>query len=510
MTGSAVDLASDDTLVVALRNEAAEPLSDQGWLQLNIKCSPRHRAAQTREDDIGTRAHGEVRQGLFPQSEPAAAKPKTKAHLLGSFASGPQAIWREVPASGDRPAYYHSEVLGVSQWRRPNMPLPRPEVQQLATDLKLVSPGYTDLLPTEQSALLYGEMKPRAPREPTAAEEEEARAQAALSVLAAAESAEEEQEEGAKSPGRLPLLSAAASQHGTLGESGAITNSKLRAPAKSISGAAYRSARREEVAAEKGAERARKAKLEAGRRAQQTFENTLAAIEAKAVEAAVEAEAELQRQQELEQKQQELEQAKLKKAGGLSARPNLDSAAASKGDVTKPREGKPKPATYTQIERLIKSKCEALRADEEALYRMRKAIRDDRVEAMRQARSAPDYKPFLVLNQQLVSDHTPQKRAAHHLERHRRHQQMSAEAAARHAGLLSEESSRHLGWDASMSMPRSPRTPRTPSELQRERERAEEREKRGSTLSLGPGAMYSEDTSKGRARKLAAQLAKRR
>eukprot|EP00965_Chrysotila_dentata_P235500 6200789-Pleurochrysis_carterae.AAC.2 len=48
------------------------------------------------------------------------------SQLLGSFAAGPQAVWRRVEVDGIQP-YYWNEETGVSSWSRPDVPKPRSE-----------------------------------------------------------------------------------------------------------------------------------------------------------------------------------------------------------------------------------------------------------------------------------------------------------------------------------------------------------------------------------------------
>ena len=172
----------DSTMRVALRVHALPSYAGAGWMQLRISqapvqgkqppaaSSPEQQRAGSRGSNASRRGFRNYRgEGAFGFVKKPTGEPDTlHSRLLGSFAAGPQSIWREVPANSERPAYYYNEEYGVSQWHRPRIPGPR-DVQLEGVDLQERSPRFQSLDPQEQFSLMLGELPARPPREPALA-----------------------------------------------------------------------------------------------------------------------------------------------------------------------------------------------------------------------------------------------------------------------------------------------------------------------------------------------------
>lgn len=528
---SVIPAADSEALMVALRNEHAAPFDSLGWVQLsvNVAPSPERKAhdKEQREAQRADAAEGRVlslSKGLTSGYDKASNR-----GLLGSFANGPQAIWREIPADEEtgRPAYYHSEALGVSQWQRPEAPPMRP-VRHGPNDLQSISPRYQELEPHQRAALVMGEMEFPPPREPTAAELEEAWAQA---QIAAMRSEEEEAEDGegaigggdgggggAGSSRRLPLLSAA-SRLTNPGE----TIPKLRVQPT----AEERQVRREAAKAERAAEAAKVHRVAAIRAAEETYERTAAQIVSDA-EKAREDEA----RKEVEDRKRAARASAVDTPGMVSARAPKGAKAGGVGGGKK--EGgaasaeksaaalgpKPMPTPLVMLERQVAAKCQELRENDEERRRMMRDIAYQKRVEEEERRSAPGFKDFGQINQARIADMAAERkdearRAGLQEERRQKAAEASAAAAKRRAELVRrEESERRDGAtspslaDSARLLSSSARTPRAAaSDELYERDHASAVVTR---LSQPHGAGQSTTTAAGRARKLAAELAHKR
>ena len=160
-------------------------------------------------------------------------------------------------------------------------------------------------------------------------------------------------------------------------------------------------------------------------------------------------------------------------------------------------------------------------------YKLRKSIRDEKRAAEAAEAARPGYKPYVQLNHaNAFTEHTPRKNEERRQERKQRHDALQLHTARRHASLVQQEFEGALvaarartgdhwasgHWE--LPLPPSMRSLPKPSPRRQRQQQAAaaEGEERGpereSTLMLAPGSMYAEDTSKGRARRLAAQIAK--
>lgn len=543
--------SESDKLVFSLRNEAAPPFDALGYIELgvNVQRSPERvahktevRAAQL-DDSARVLSLG---RGATSGYEPERPKmPHTG--LLGSFANGPKAIWREVPADPEtgRPAYYHSETLNLSQWHRPKAPNLKP-LQHQANDLQSISPRYQGLEPHERVKLIIGEMEFRPPREPTAAELEEQWAQEQIAKMQR-EAEEAEQEEGfdaanggnggantdgadggADGARRMPLLSATSRM---LNPGEALP--KLRSQPT----AEERQIMREAAKAEKEAEQAKRQYAERVQKADEDYERTVRTIYTDA-ERAREEEAKKAAEErrkaaaaaELEAKMFAAKKSKGggNKGGGAPAAAAADgkngAAAGKKDSMAAPKnpdprkQPKPMPTPLVVLERQVKEKCQELRENDEERRRMMRDVAYAKRVEEEERRSAPGFKDFDFINQAKLPEFAPIRKAERGEERRRQRQAMSSEAQSRHAELLKREAAERYEAAAAKGRVPSPEqfrmmtgsgglaTPR----MDHGGEEAEEGTPRVSTLSQPPGSMYNAETAKGRARRLAAQLAKAR
>jgi hypothetical protein len=540
-------MADDGSVRVSLRNEHLPTFAQTGWLDLRVQLTSQEgsRSART-ADETATRGAKDLGRGPVPagpsryvgsfDEASAIGRRDGAGKLMGSFASGPQMIWREVPATAERPAYYYSETFGVSQWHRPKMPQPR-KLHLAPNDLKAVSPAFDRLDVAEQRALTVGRLPPHPPVPEYFEEEEEG---ADVPEWDEEEEEEEEEEEALSTP-RLPLLSLAARQQ-IPGEDKALScTPRLRtAPTDE-----ERQVRHEAAAAKAAAAAAKAARVETARRARLEYEHILSEAEATA--------AAHEQEKSASEASKPSEAGKAPAAGGVgggamelssaaarvaalfaepkfekgdkaSAPPPTAPAPAAPGAPRPPGGGvlssvqkRPKRATMSQLEGQIDEKLSGLRNDGEELERLRKQIRDER-RAIRLAKtSAPSYKPYVHLNASGVwSEQTPNKQQARRAQRAEAHRQMLDEATMRHAELVRLETLHTI--DAARSrtgehwptghwaVPLPPSRAHTAS--QAASDFAERVRDRASTLLLAPGAMFAPDTSKGRARRLAAHIAR--
>ena len=565
-------MASDDnSLVVSLRNEHLPSYVPEGFLQLSVNASPSKErllepAPPSSSRDSGPPSHRSSPRNSFRsrhsrrKSDEASSSIQQPA-LLGSFANGTHTIWREVPATSERPAYYYNETYGVSQWHRPKVGSIH-KVQLDGIDFQKRSPRYASLTPAQQANLIMGEPpKAKKKREPTAAEIEEAKAQAAQKAIeeerkflageideAPAASGEgasgqppdvgaSSTEETAPKMPRMPLLSDTARMLGAKAEKlrGRRTSTELMALAdlKQATAAA-------EAAKENRGEAARRAKLE--------YEQTLQRL----VEAAAKRKEEEEKAARLAAKPPPQEPTLGKKGGtsgkdGSAGKDKVGGAGKEKdgggSSLLAPKAadaGRPRPATYQQIEKNVKVKIAALHEDQYEREKLQRSIADQKREALELAMAADNYKPFVQLNATSgLQEQTPTRRQARMEERRQQRKHLSEEASARHAELVQEEllarvdaarrrsgdhwvnghwatevpSSRHL-------MQGMPGYALSPRGLQHSGasgmsagtgvhggEDGGDGTPRVSTLMSEHGAFFAQSTSKGRARRLAAKLA---
>ena len=396
-----------ETISIALRNNALPPNSPGGFLELNVRVAPSPRAGKRVKVKGSASGASAAASSQAPAPAPSDTSPRSKKKaakpLLGSFAAGPSSVWRKVQPPGDDKPYYFSEVLGVSQWSRPRAP-PLHAISIAPADLR-ASQATWDLL-TEEERLKYtygslreteeGKQPPPPPQPPRqlrpAPPEDEAHAG-------------DGDDDGDAKDGkaaRLPLLSATARNQPGGHATGTGEQHSLLGPPTG-----ERLAARAEVsAAGAAAVAAKHARLEAARRAREELEALQEKLAAKALAAAEAAG----------------EEGVVKAptvVGGINAADLINPAMAeklaklfeepdhSRGKPPPPPQqqqqpaaeapsasrnlagdgGRPKPMPISQVEALIASKCAALRNDEEEMYRLARAIQQDKAEV--RARGTP-------------------------------------------------------------------------------------------------------------------------
>ena len=203
------------------------------------------------------------------------------------------------------------------------------------------------------------------------------------------------------------------------------------------------------------------------------------------------------------------------------ASPSKSGAGGSpSGGSRGPRE---KRATISQIDAVISRKVAELRGDSEELERLRKSIRDEKRAAAEAREGAPGYKPYVSHNVQLAAEWKPAKLASDRAAKAASRMALVEATARRHASLLEREVLETLGaarerhgdhwanghW--AVQLPQSLRSmPRVGASSSPRARGAGDDLPLPATLSMRPGDAHawSSDTAKGRARRLAAQIAR--
>ena len=572
-----------ERLSVALRNEHAPSFAPAGWMTLEVKVSPTKaehmplsgslrtprgftpasrtrtpgaRSARKAASDQPTPAElaatGPARFNKSSYNPEDAAQRRLNTKMMGSFATGVNMIWREVPATEDRPKYYYSEHHGVSQWNRPRTTKPREMMaaRDEANELKQFSPRYsgirvTDQVPEPADMPPYSPPPPppKPPREDGEPEEEEEEGEEAFDPNGPAEPR--------PYPPRLPMLSEAARNTGD-----GKPPAKFRSAPSEQEIAALREVKDSKLAFEV----ARQNRYETDRRTKLQYEATIAAVAARkfALEMGYEAaqpaggqSAKSRRSSKeiadapaaaapppptssLFGKKEELSAAALKiqalfdePAPKPVKPPPPPEPPKKKKEVAKPvgagKITKEKRLTPMETQVILEEKLDKLRNDDEKLHLLRKSIEDEKEAAVAAVKAVPGYKDFGKVNAQLVPNFRPERRRQILEERSSARKQLQDEAHHRHAELLRREvvetmsdarsrtgdywTTGHWSVELPKSMQSSPRTPRRAVTSQQEEDALMEKE-RESTLNREPGVMYPESTAKGRARKLAAQIAR--
>ena len=545
---------SETKFKLSLRNEHMPAFANTGFLELSVRVQTPQTATlavSTKSLDAPLTARTPSRESPRAQSRGSsrgygtarfkgsyddAGKGVYNRSLMGSFASGPSVIWREVPATDERPAYFHSETYGVSQWHRPTVPPPR-ALHLAPTDLKSISPRYEAMSLAERTMLLVGAPPP----------ESDASAPAAppppsdFPLEAPAPDGDDDDDDtGVPSAGsggelrarpQLPLLSQMSRNLGA-------NPIKVRHPPSTEEKAILR----ERAQSKRDADLAKANRLETARRSRLEYDE---AIERMARDAAEAAQAKAKAEAEAAARAKAIAEAtakmdrKGKKApvgggGNASAKAAQDAAAeavAAAAAAARKKAGaavaKEKRMTMSQLENHIESRLGDLRDDPHERYRLLSAIRDEKRAADERKQAAPGYKPFVQLNQETLGEHAPERASVRRDERREKTARLHAAAASRHEELQRMEvvetldaarsrcgdhwANGHWSTPLPPSMQRSPRvSPRASMASLGFGTDADDDARREGSLLLAPGepTPWAADTAKARARRLAAKLAR--
>ena len=515
MAAQNVGLEEDEseTLTFALRNEALPAVSAAAWvnLEVNVAVSPRKPKPQVRAAHLSL-APCRSCSSFSSASDRTASLPQPTNSLLGSFAAGPSALWRRVERTDGR-VYYYSAELGVSQWQRPPAP-PLHAIAYPTPDLRGANDYWDELTTSEKLALTVGSLDPVPPEEPPplqgpAVRRRDRRVAEAPSVLEAVHGDEgaDGDHDGDSSTPRLPLLSTAARKQGPMAGAlgGNVAGSLLGPPSGERAAALVTAAEAAQAAAA-----AKDNRVEVARRTREELDALNASLAAKRAEEAAAAEA----AKKAEAEEAAAAAAAAKVAKGAKGGKGGGESGGEAAEASKADSGRPRGLTIKQLEEQIDVKLGALREDGEERYRLQRTIQQEKSAAARAAAAAPSYKPFVDLNRAHVAEWRPEVRSQAMSERKRQQLVMQEEASARHAALVSQEMQHALAsargrvgehWETGhwqVPLPPEIASPRSAGASPRRTPR-----KGPSTLLAAPGAMFTADSAKGRARRLAARLA---
>ena len=404
--------------------------------------------------------------------------------LFGTFAG---AIWKRVEQEGDR-AFFYSESLGVSQWKRPEAPQPSP-IGMSPPDLRGVHVRWSAMSNEDRLAYTVGSLNDASYADSSQLHPHtliDPHNHRVANVHCSPRSAPE-------AP-RLPLLSAAARNQGAGVASGKVPQSILGPPS--------------------------------GERAVAYAEAKLAA---QAADLAREARAKVLKPEDLKatsaEKDSTREPSQVEKCLGgsptstpasgnvchprvaaelgaaASSRSGVNSTHASAqvppGPVNTTRaassRGRHPAATAKQIENRLAAKCAALRADEEERAHLRERVEQSRAKTARQNLKDTSSENFVVANATAMKIHLHACRARRATEIAASQRDKERETFRRYECLLQDEMD-HAIRTACMpaqTLNKPAQTSRHPS----------------TTLHGDPGIMFSAETAKGRARRLASRLA---